>query len=940
MNNDEQTLILENAGLRARLEEAEETLRAIRSGEVDALVVDGESGARIFVLQSSDAESNRFRSDILAKVNDAVIAIDDSQHTIYLNPAAELQYGVTASDALGRRLHEIYAEHWAHPRDQADAAAALERDGQWIGKNIHVLRNGDAIHVESSVSRLRAKDGTPSGLLSVIRNVTDRSLAEKALRISEERYRLLFDTIEEGFCIVEMIYDRDDKPVDYRFLQVSPSFEKQTGLADVSGKCVRALIPDHEAYWFEIYDEVVKTGRSVRFEKQATGLSRWYDVCASRFGDPAKRQVAVLFNDITQRKVAEETSRRNQDLFGAIIDQAPGGVYVIDDQMKFHQVNANGRPVFANAEPVIGRDYETVMKILWGDEVGGNLNRRIRLTLETGESYVSAQFNATRTDLGVDQSYDWEVHRIILPNGRFGVVVYFTDTTERARAAEALRASEERANNVIQSITDGFITMDRDWRITYLSARGEEILSPLKKTRSNIIGKTLWEEFPHTLGTPVEQYYLTAMEKQVAVQFETYYPPLDRWFDLRAYPSATGMSLYFLDITERKQAEDALRESEHALRMADRSKDEFLAMLAHELRNPLAPLRNATEILQTPTAGEQERRHAQQLISRQIENMSRIIDDLLDVSRITEGKIELRKQPVALETVFLSAVNAARSSCVARGQELNATLPERPVLLEADPTRLEQILGNLLSNASKYSGHGSRISLAAELDPDIHPRQVIIRVADNGIGIDSEVLPRIFDLFVQSSRTLDRAQGGLGIGLTIVHRLVNLHGGSIQAYSAGPGKGTEFTIRLPVLPDDAAAVARTAVAADSQPSIRMLIVDDNHDSAETMAMLQELHGHRTLTAHTGPAALTAASGFRPDVVLLDIGLPEMDGFEVARRLRAMPETKEAFLIALTGYGTAEDRERAKAAGFDEHLAKPANLELLREWLRKRFGSPC
>jgi len=934
-NTTPDSLLAENAELRARLEESEETLRAIRAGEVDALIVDGSGGPQVFILQSSDADSNRFRSDILAKVTDAVIAIDENERIIYLNAAAEQQYGVTSSDTLGKRECDIYESRWSRPEEREAAATALRNTGHWLGENIHVKLSGEVIHVESSVSRLHAKDGTPAGLLSVIRDVSGRSASEAALRESEERYRTLFESIDEGFCIIELIYDEEGKVVDYIYLQTSPSFEKQSGLHNAQGRRIRDMVPNHEQRWFDLYAQVALTGESVRVEQRAEGLNRWFDVHASRFGDPAKHQVAVLFNDTTERKNAEEALRRNEALFSTIINQAPGGVYVIDDRFRVFQVSAPGRSAFERAEPVIGRDFTEVMHILWGEELGSELAAIFRHTLTTGEPYFSPRFTAWREDLAEEKSYDWETHRLTLPSGRHGVVCYFSDTTEAARAAEALRQSEARANNIIQSITDGFITMDREWRMTYLSSRGEEILRPLQKTASNVLGKVFWDEFPHSVGTDIEENYRRSMDEQVPVQFETFYPPLGRWFDLRVYPSPTGISLYFLDITERKQAEEALRASEQALRTADRSKDEFLAMLAHELRNPLAPLRNAAEILHAGGIGAGAREHAQGLISRQIENMSRMIDDLLDVSRITEGKIELRKEPVALESILVSAADVARASSKMNRQTLVVSLPAKPIVLNADATRLEQVLGNLLGNACKYSGEGSHITLSAERVPAAVPPEVMIKVADNGIGISPELLPRVFELFVQASRTLDRAHGGLGIGLTIVHRLVNLHGGSIEARSDGLGTGTEFIVRLPIL-DDAALLPSSAASAPAvQRPLRMLIVDDNRDSAESMALLQELHGHETRVAHNGADAVALAGEYLPEVVLLDIGLPGMDGFEVARRLRGMPGIEGAFLVALTGYGSEDDRERAKSAGFDKHLVKPADLKILQAWLRER-----
>jgi signal transduction histidine kinase len=418
----------------------------------------------------------------------------------------------------------------------------------------------------------------------------------------------------------------------------------------------------------------------------------------------------------------------------------------------------------------------------------------------------------------------------------------------------------------------------------------------------------------------------------------------------------------YTDITERRMLEESLAARASDLVQADRSKDEFLAMLAHELRNPLAPLRNAAEILQTPGATADERVQAQRIIGRQIENMTRMIDDLLDVSRITEGKIELRLRPVALADILTAAASVARSGITARRQELTISLPSKPIYLDGDATRLDQVFGNLLGNASKYSACGCHIWLSAEVSPAAgsslssdtgnqeargpegnepttgvsSPQEVIVRVRDDGMGIAADLLPHIFELFVQSTRALDRAHGGLGIGLTLVQRLVKLHGGSVEARSDGIGHGSEFIVRLPIIPTPVALPPPPAPApAVPEISRRMLIVDDNEDSARSMEMLQRRRNYETRTAFTGPDAVAAAAEFAPEVVLLDLGLPGMDGFEVARRLRAMPALAGAFIVAMSGYGSDEDRVEARDAGFDEYLIKPLNLDLLRERLRTR-----
>ena len=399
----------------------------------------------------------------------------------------------------------------------------------------------------------------------------------------------------------------------------------------------------------------------------------------------------------------------------------------------------------------------------------------------------------------------------------------------------------------------------------------------------------------------------------------------------------TGAITAFYDISERRLLEDSLVARADDLLRADRSKDEFLAMLAHELRSPLAPLRNAVEILRNEQANAAARDQAQSILIRQIQNMSRMIDDLLDVARITEGKVELRNEIASLEAIIAAAASLARPGIEARGQNLAITLPAKPVFLRADATRLDQVFGNLLNNASKYSNSGSRISVSAERGPvgGERPPEVVVRVRDEGIGIAPDLLPRIFDLFVQATGALDRAAGGLGIGLTLVQRLVKMHGGSVEAHSDGLGQGSEFVVRLPILHDPAVIEPAPAGPPVRERPRRILIVDDNEDTARSMSMLQRLRGHETRTTFTGPDAVAAAAEFAPEVILLDIGLPDMDGFEVARRLRAMPAEIKPFLVAMTGYGNDADRALAREAGFDEYLVKPVDLDQLRAWLRDR-----
>ena len=384
----------------------------------------------------------------------------------------------------------------------------------------------------------------------------------------------------------------------------------------------------------------------------------------------------------------------------------------------------------------------------------------------------------------------------------------------------------------------------------------------------------------------------------------------------------------FRDITENARLMAALKES-------DRRKDEFLAILAHELRNPLAPIRNAVQVLRAKGPPTPELDWARAVIERQAEQMTRLVDDLLDVSRITTGRIELRKQPVDLIELVKTALEASRPIIEKAGHELKILIPPEPIPLDADPTRVAQILMNLLNNAAKYTPPGGRIELAARVERDF----VEIRVRDNGIGIPAEMLPRVFEMFTQVDRSLERSQGGLGIGLTLVRRLVELHGGSVEARSDGPGTGSEFLVRLPVAQACPGAAPPQAISQSLHPARpevrRILVVDDNRDAADSLAMLLRIVGHEAHTAHDGLEAVEAAAAIAPDVVLMDIGLPQLNGYEAARRIRGQLGGARMTLIALTGWGQEADRRHSKEAGFDYHLTKPVEFDVLQRLLAER-----
>jgi PAS domain S-box-containing protein len=500
------------------------------------------------------------------------------------------------------------------------------------------------------------------------------------------------------------------------------------------------------------------------------------------------------------------------------------------------------------------------------------------------------------------------------------------DITERKRAEEVLRESEQRFRTMADTAPAILWIAESDASCTFLSRGWYEFTG---QTEQEALGFG-WLEAMHPEDRDATFRILreaNARHEPFAVDYRLRRADgVYRWVVDSARPrfGPAGEFLGFIgsviDMHERKQAEEALRE-------ADQRKDAFLATLAHELRNPLAPIRNAVQILRLAEGDRAITEQARQTIERQLQQMVRLVDDLLDLSRITRNLIELRKERVALADVVRSAVETSQPLIDAAGHDLVVTLPPQSVWLNADLVRMAQVVANLLNNAAKYTPERGRIWLTAER----HENELVVRVRDTGIGIKLETLPHIFDMFTQVDTSRERSRGGLGIGLTLVKSLVEMHGGSVRAASAGPGQGSEFTVRLPV----AAAVEaprRDGKAGDPSntkaPSRRILVVDDNWDAAQSLGMLLKIMGHEVRTAYDGAGGLEVVRTFRPDVALLDIGMPGMNGYELARRLRAQDDLRGMILVAVTGWGQEEDRLRSREAGFDLHLTKPADLAAL------------
>jgi signal transduction histidine kinase len=473
--------------------------------------------------------------------------------------------------------------------------------------------------------------------------------------------------------------------------------------------------------------------------------------------------------------------------------------------------------------------------------------------------------------------------------------------------------------------------LNRDGSVRFV---GEPALAAARARAADPLGMALWDtdwwSFDETAKLQVHLACSCAADGEsvrfdVPMRSEAGSPTTVDFYVAPVRGSEGGIEQLVVSATET-----ATRPPEAALLAGDRRKDEFLAMLAHELRNPLAPLRNAAALLRLTDEGHPQRTALSSLVDRQVRHMSRLLDDLLDASRIHQGKIALANEPVELRTLLAQTLEGNRAMTDARGQQVVLSLPEQPVWLQADPVRITQIVENLLINAAKFTEVQGTITISLTTAQG----QGRLSVADNGQGIDPELLPRVFDLFTQGARSLDRSQGGLGIGLSLVRNLVSLHGGTVTAASEGDGRGSEFIVTLPLLddPPKPAPPPQPAVPATPFHARRVLVVDDNEDAAESMAELLAMKGHEARAVTRSQEALDLAREFAPEVILLDIGLPEIDGFELAQMLRQIPGTRTSLLVAVTGYGQPEDRTATDAAGFDHHLVKPVSLRQIEELL--------
>ena len=639
----------------------------------------------------------------------------------------------------------------------------------------------------------------------------------------------------------------------------------------------------------------------------------------------AAGEVAGAINmlvDISDRKRAEDTQR----LLTAIVESSEDAIYSRSLDGTITSWNPGAERLFGyTAAEIVGTSIQRLIPRDRWEEEEAALQK-----IQRGER-IRHYETVRQTKAGQRIEVSISLSPVLDEAGRVvGVSKVARDITAAKRVADELRNSEERFTRFTRHLPGLAWIKDLDGRYLFINDAAERAF---QKPRTEICGRTDDEIFPPETAAKFRRNDRLALES--AAGLETVeslrhddgilHHSLVAKFPI---PGADGRPALIggmaIDITARMQAEEALRD-------ADRRKDEFLAMLAHELRNPLAPLCNSLQILRLSDDLSPAVEAMRDVMQRQVDQLVRLVDDLLEVSRITRGKVELRKEPVELARIVATAVETSRPLIEAARHQLAVIIASEPLMLEADPVRLSQVISNLLNNAAKYTEDGGQIWLAALAERG----EAVISVRDTGSGIPREMLPRVFDMFAQLDGTLRRAQGGLGIGLTLAKTLVEMHGGRIDVSSDGAGRGSEFTIRLPLV----ALVPRLdpprhapPVQAQALPAHKILVVDDAPAAAQMLARLLEKLGQEVRTAHSAGEALGRVAADPPEVVISDLGMPHVDGLELARRLRTIPAMRRAVLVALTGYGQESDKQRSKEAGFDYHLVKPVSVETLRTLL--------
>jgi PAS domain S-box-containing protein len=938
-------LLAESEDLRARLEDAQAALDAIRTGQVDALVVgSGPKAKKVYTLEGAE---HPYRAFVEAMQQGAVTLSPDGT-IFYCNQRFAVLVRTPHERVIGAPFSDFLAGD-----SPVHFTRMLQDAHHSPGQAEVVLKAGDRLlPAYLHLSALPLPGGAAWSL--IVTDLTERkefeALVETERRLAESEARLQVTLSSIGDAVIAT----DGRG---RVTFLNPVAESLTGwqgeeAAEAPLEQVFKVVDEHTRLPVEDpVTHVLREGQVVGLGNHTLliardGVERPIDDSAAPIKDAQGQVLGVVlvFRDVTEKRRSEQILRESEEQYRrlaefqrTVMDHMGEGLYTVDAEGLTTYVNpAAERLLGWTSAELLGRKMHDVVHYQHPDgtpfpveECAGFAVLRHGTVLRDFEdvfirkdgSFFPVTYSST--PLSADGQ-------------TVGLVVVFRDVSERQKA----QAERQQLAAIVESSEDAIVSKDLKGIVTSWNKGAERVFG---YTAAEMVGRPIAilaahdrrDEMSRVLervkrGERIEHYDTKRRRKdgtEIAISL-TVSPIKD------SAGRIMGASKIARDVSERTRLHEALERRTAQLTESDRRKDEFLAMLAHELRNPLAPIRNAVQIIRLKGSAEPMVGQAREMIERQVDHLVRLVDDLLDVSRITRGKINLRREPVELAQIIAAAVESSRPLIDARFHELQVEAPAAALRVEGDLTRLSQVVSNLLTNSAKYTPEGGHIWLIVQEEKGLG----VIRVRDDGVGIAPELLPKVFDLFTQAERTLDRSQGGLGIGLTLVKKLTEMHGGTVEAHSEGAGKGSEFVVRLPLQARTPTAPEGGGPSAEglgrpAPPGRRILVVDDNKDSADSLALLLTLVGNQVRTAQDGETALKVAAECLPEVILLDIGLPGLDGYQVARRLRAQSEFGGTVLVAMTGYGTEGDRRRSEESGFYAHMVKPVEFSALQELLR-------
>jgi PAS domain S-box-containing protein len=897
------------------------------------------------------ASEERFRLLVEGARDHAIFMLDPSGRVASWNPGAERIKGYRAEEIISQHFARFYpaeAVRSGQPERGLQLAAA---QGYFEEEAWRVRKDGSRFWANVVITALRDEEGNLRGFSKITRDMTERKQAEEnsrrllqeaaARRAAEEHADALWEERERLRVTLHSIGDGViATDAAGRVTLLNPVAEALTGWesSEAAGQPLPAVFPIiNEQTRKEVENPVARVLREGTIVGLANhtlliakdGVERPIDDSAAPIKDDRGKLLGVVlvFRDGTRQRRAEDEERKHREILQLVHKIGKIGHWEWNSLTDENRWSPEIEALYGLPPGGFEGGYQGWARLVHPDDLP-RAEEDVRRAFQTGEYFTEFRV------IWPDGSVHWlETRAHVLRDAHdrpVRIVGVNMDITERKKQEEALLASEQRWRSLTEALPNLVWTGLPDGECDWVSSQwGKYTGLP----ENDLLGLRWLETVIHPDDRArTLECWMAACVDQGNYDLEYRIRRYDgeyRWFKTRGVPiREEGKIVYWFgtctDIEDVKRMEAALRQ-------ADRRKNDFLATLAHELRNPLAPLRTGLQVLRL-TEDQGSREQVRDMMERQLGQLVRLVDDLLDISRISRDRLELRKARIPLAAVIDNAVETARPLLDSKGQSLTVSLPSEPVYLDADLTRLAQVFWNLLNNSAKYTDPGGRVELSARVEG----REVLVTVRDNGMGIPAEALPGLFTIFAQVNRSLERAEGGLGIGLALVKGLVQMHAGTVKARSDGLGRGSEFLVRLPLAGGPAGETKPPTVPTSADAGRRrILVVDDNRDAAATLAMMLSLLGHDTRIAHDGLEALELAEAFRPDVVLLDIGLPKLNGYDACRRIRQQSWGKDTFIVAVTGWGQDEDRRRSQEAGFNGHLVKPIELaaleKLLAEW---------